>query len=75
MADILYGVAGADGRLSASIGEAFVAGEGVTIEPRALPRYNPDEHGMDAGILSQIDDIVEEGIRKGAFPGCQVVVW
>ena len=75
VADILYGVAGADGRLSASIGEAFVAGEGVTIEPRTLPRYNPDEHGMDAGILSQIDDIVEEGIRKGAFPGCQVVVW
>ena len=75
VADILYGVADADGRLSASIGGAFAAGEGVTIKARSLPRYNPDEHGMDAGILSQIDDIVEEGIRKGAFPGCQVVVW
>lgn len=75
VADILYGVADADGRLSASIGGAFAAGEGVTIKARSLPRYNPDEHGMDAGILSQIDDIVEEGVRKGAFPGCQVVVW
>ena len=75
VADMLYGTMGVDGRLSASIGGAFVAGEGVTIEARSLPRYNPDEHGMDAGVLSQIDDIVEEGIRKGAFPGCQVVVW
>ena len=75
VADILYGAMGADGRLSAGIGGAFAAGEGVTLEARSLPRYNPDEHGMDAGILSQIDEIVEEGIRKGAFPGCQVVVW
>ena len=75
VADMLYGVAGTDGRLSASIGGVFAAGEGVTIEARTLPRYNPEEHGMDAGILSQIDDIVEEGIRKGAFPGCEVVVW
>lgn len=72
--NVLYGAAGADGRLSASIGSVFKAGCGVTLEARDLPRYNPDEHGMDARILKQIDDIVDEGLRKGAFPGCQVVV-
>ena len=75
VADMLYGAVGIDGRLSASIGGTFAAGEGVTIEAHSLPHCNPDEHGMDADTLSLIDDIVEEGIRKGAFPGCQVVVW
>ena len=75
VADMLYGAVGIDGRLSASIGGTFAAGEGVTIEAHSLPHCNPDEHGMDADTLSLIDDIVEESIRKGAFPGCQVVVW
>ena len=74
-ARVLYGQAEANGRLSASIGKVFRAGDGVTLTTRSLPRYNPDEHGMNAALLSQIDDIAEEGIRKGAFPGCQVVIW
>lgn len=73
--DILYGSADADGRLSASIGNLYAAGSGLQMSRKTLRHYNPDEHGMSSRILAQIDDIAEEGIRKGAFPGCQVVVW
>ena len=74
-AALLYGEAGADGRLSASIGNTFPVGTGVTLEAHTRPRYNPNEHGMSAQRLAQIDEIAEEGIRQGAYPGCQVVIW
>ena len=74
-AALLYGEAGSDGRLSASIGDVFAVGAGVTLEPHTQPRYNPVEHGMSAQRLAQIDEIAEEGIRQGAYPGCQVVIW
>ena len=74
VARLVCGEAGADGRLSASIGSWFAAGCGVTLAPQAKPRYVAGEHGMDAGKLAEIDRIAEEGIRQGAYPGCQVVV-
>ena len=29
---------------------------------------------MNARVLAEIDDIAQEGIRAGAYPGCQIVV-
>ena len=29
---------------------------------------------MDSSVLARIDDIAEEGIREGAFPGCHVLI-
>lgn len=29
---------------------------------------------MNSRLLAEIDKIAEEGIREGAYPGCQVVV-
>lgn len=74
VARIACGEAGADGRLSASIGKLFAAGEGVTLVPHGKPCVVPEECGMDARRLQEIDRIAEEGIREGAYPGCQVVV-
>lgn len=74
VARILYADATADGRLSASIGGLFTIGEGLTLGPQTEPRFVPDEHGMSSRILARIDTIVQEGIREGAYPGCQVVV-
>lgn len=73
-ARILYGSAGADGRLSASIGRLYAAGTGVTLNQQSVPHFVPDEHGLNARLLAEIDKIAEEGIREGAYPGCQVVV-
>lgn len=75
VAKILYGKECANGRLSASIGTSFAAGAGVDVGPTSVPHFIPDEHGMNSNILSAIDSIAEEGIRAGAYPGCQVVVW
>lgn len=74
VADILYGKAEVDGRLSASIGGLFATGTGQTLGPQTVPHFVPEDHGMDSRILAQIDDIAESGIREGAYPGCQVVV-
>lgn len=74
VAAVLYGHAQADGRLSASIGGLFAAGMGEKIGPYSAPHIVPEEYGMDSRLLAQIDEIAEEGIRKGAYPGCQVVI-
>lgn len=74
VARVVCGEATADGKLSASIGRLFVAGCGVTLEAQANPRHTSEEHVADAAGLAQIDEIAEEGIREGAYPGCQVVV-
>ncbi len=75
VARVVCGRAAADGRLSASIGDWFKAGCGVTLLPGETPVVLPEEHGIAPGQLAKIDEIAEEGIRKGAYPGCQVVVW
>lgn len=74
VARILYGTACADGRLSAAIGSLFPVGAGVTLTPQSAPRFIPEEYGMSADLLREIDRIAEEGIREGAYPGCQIVV-
>lgn len=73
-AGILYADAVADGRLSASIGNLFFTGEGVSISSQTEPRFVPEEHGMNSRLLAKIDTIAREGIREGAYPGCQVVI-
>ena len=74
VAGILYADAVADGRLSASIGSLFTAGEGITLSPQTKSHFIPEEHGLDSRLLARIDTIAREGIREGAYPGCQVVV-
>lgn len=74
VARILYADAAADGRLSASIGGLYAAGEGLSLTRQTEPRFVPEEHGMDSRLLARIDTIACEGIREGAYPGCQVVI-
>lgn len=75
VAAILTGKAGADGRLSAAVGRWFKSGEGRTLEAAARQPYRSlNDLGVDAGRLSAIDRIAEEGIAEGAYPGCQIAV-
>lgn len=74
VADVLFGKASADGRLSASLGGLFHAGQGVTITPETPLHFIPEEYGLSSEVLQRIDTIVREGISAGAYPGCQVVV-
>lgn len=74
VADVLFGKATADGRLSTSLDRLFPAGAGVTITPQTPLHFLPEELGFSSALLKRIDSIVLEGIRQGAYPGCQVVV-
>lgn len=74
VADVLFGKVPADGRLSASVGNLYKAGQGITLSTQTPPYYAPEEFGMSSQVLEQISLIAQEGIRGGAFPGCQIVV-
>ena len=74
-AAVLTGRAGADGRLAVAVGSWFAAGEGVDCRPSEMSSRSLAELGVDAGRLAEIGRIAGEGIRAGAYPGCQVVVW
>ena len=74
VARILYADATANGRLSASISDLFATGDGRTITPKTPLHFVPDEHGMNSRLLTRIDEIAKEGIKEGAYPGCQIVI-
>lgn len=74
VADILFGEATANGRLSASVGNAFGVGEGVTVSPETEVYYEPEDLGVSTLELQQVDSIAESGISQGAYPGCQIVI-
>ncbi len=74
VADIFFGMASVDGRLSASVPKLFGRGEGITITPSTPRYYSPEELGMNGAVLARIDSIAIEGIEEGAFPGCRVYV-
>lgn len=73
-ADILFAKATADGRLSASLGKLFKAGEGATITPQTPRRFVPQEYVPYDSFMRQIDSIALEGIQQKAYPGCQIVI-
>ncbi len=75
VARLLYGEASANGRLSTPIGNLYAAGTGVTLSPDGPRRYLPEDYGLDPVKLARIDTLALEGISRGAYPGCQVVVW
>lgn len=54
VADVLFAKATADGRLSASLGELFQAGDGVTITPKTPLHFIPEEHGLSSVALQRI---------------------
>lgn len=74
VADVLFAKATADGKLSASLGGLFREGEGRTITPSTPLHFIPEEYGLSSVLLQRIDSIALDGIRQGAYPGCQVVV-
>lgn len=74
VADVLVGKGRADGRLPSNMGRLFCAGDGVTIDPESGAPFSPEAFGFRPDLLTRIDSIAGEGIRHGAYPGCQVVL-
>ena len=75
IAKILVGKEEADGRLSVEVEGYRKTGEGVSLSKMKETKvYRPEDYGMDASVLTKIDEIAREGIVKQAYPGCQIVI-
>ncbi|UTW63244.1 serine hydrolase [bacterium SCSIO 12741] len=75
MAQALFGAIPFEGKLPVSVGETFPVGTGLAEEAIGRFEYSlPEDLGINSSDLAQIDSIAWEGIRQGAYPGCQILV-
>ena len=74
VAQLLFGASAAEGKLTKAIGN-FKIGDGISTKANGRLKFGlPEELGIDAERLKEIDKIALNGIANGAYPGCQVVV-
>ena len=73
-AEVLMGGIPAKGKLPVTIRNLYKYGAGLQTEKIRLSYQQPYEIGMSPDSLSMIEEIVNEGIRNQAFPGCQVLI-
>lgn len=73
-AQVIFGGIPAKGKLPVSIPELYPAGTGLSTEKTRLGYHEPEEVGVNAVRLAAIDSIVQEGLDREAYPGCQVLV-
>lgn len=72
-AELVFGGIGANGKLPVTVSKKYKAGTGIVIEPNGRFAYvEPEELNIDEKDLFKIDSIALNGIKKGAYPGCQV---
>lgn len=75
-AQLVFGAFSADGKLPVTVDKRFKIGDGLTLKKNDCFSYSiPEEVGINSTQLqTQIDSIAELGIKKQAYPGCQVLV-
>ena len=74
VAQLLFGATAAEGKLTKAMGN-FKIGDGISTKANGRLKFGlPEELGIDAERLKEIDKIALNGIANGAYPGCQVVV-
>ena len=73
-AQAIFGGINPKGKLPVTASEYYMAGDGLNYEKKTRLSYVlPEEIGIDSKDLIRIDEIAKNGIRKKAFPGCQIV--
>lgn len=72
VAEVMMGREKAMGKISVEVKDYRLPGEGVDLE--STKKYRPEDYGMDASVLSKVDEIALEGIKAKAYPGCQVLI-
>ena len=68
-ADAVFGAAPVDGRMSVSVEGVCSSGEGVSRQQTVM-----GEASAPTAMAKEIDALVEQGLKTGAFTGCQVMV-
>lgn len=70
----LMGAMALDGHLKMKF-LGFKEGQGINVSQNGRLRFaHPDELGFDENAFNRIDPIANQGIKDGAYPGCQIVV-
>lgn len=73
-AQLIFGGISAKGVLPVSIGDKWSEGHGLkTIDPIRFKYTQPEELGITDDDLAKVDEIVQEGLNLGVFPGCQIL--
>lgn len=73
-AQVIFGGTIPSGKLPISASNELRAGLGLTYKNRTrLSFVYPEEIGIRSEALAEIDAIALDGIKKGVFPGCQVL--
>lgn len=73
-AQLIFGGTIPKGKLPVSGSAFFPAGTGLTFsEKTRLSFVMPEEIGIDENKLKRIDTLALNGIKIGAYPGCQIV--
>ncbi len=73
-AQAIFGGTFIKGQLPVSVGR-FSAGSGVVIDKPTRFGYTSPEHmGVSATDMALIDSIAIDGVKKKAYPGCQILV-
>lgn len=71
----IFGGAAASGRLPVSVRELFPLHAGETTKTVGRLGYNAyEKEGFVAGDFKAVDSIVQIGLDKNAYPGCQVLI-
>lgn len=73
VAQAIFGGIRVSGKFPVSSG-IFAEGTGFETAKVRLSYQLPEEVGIDSYRLNSIDKIAREGVRKGAYPGCQILI-
>lgn len=74
-AQAIFGGIQTTGRLPVTARPFFTAGQGIVSPKPVRVRFGqPEETGIPSSLLTGIDSLAENGIRMGAYPGCQIAV-
>ncbi|HQV73913.1 MAG TPA: glycoside hydrolase family 3 N-terminal domain-containing protein [Flavobacteriales bacterium] len=75
MAQAIFGAISVDGRLPVTASPFFKLDDGLQLKSNGRFTYTmPEELGMSGAALKAIDDVVAEGMKATAYPGCEVLV-
>lgn len=74
-AQVIFGALGAKGSIPVTVSGFYPLHSGLSSKSGLRFKYSlPEVAGMSSGKLALVDTIVMEGIRAGAYPGCQVLI-
>lgn len=73
-ADAVFGTEDADGRMAVNVTGVARVGEGVSLRSERLGRALPVSVGAPPRMAAAIDSLIDCGLARKAFTGCQVMV-